>query len=368
MGFREPHGGRRHRRGRGALLVVALVVASVALGPPAHAQAAEQIPDGGFTSGPGAWWATANSSLSVVDGQLCAPVPAPTAQPWDVIIGLNDIPLVRSETYRFAVTMRASVPDVNPRVLVQMNGAPYTTYLDTRPAVGTAAQTYEFVFQPAEDNPAAQVAFQLGGLSAEPWTFCIDDVSLTGGATRPEHQWNTEPRLHVNQVGYLPDGPKRASLSTAATAPLAFAVRDGGGRVVHTGWTVPRGIDRSAGEGTHEPDFTALRATGTGFTVEADGAVSHPFALSADPYRQLRADAFGFYYPMRSGIAIDDTIKAVYGRPAGHVGVAPNQGDTSVPCAGPKDAEGNYTGPPLCPDATTCTAAGTTPGITASTW
>jgi endoglucanase len=37
-----------------------------------------------------------------------------------------------------------------------------------------------------------------------------------------------------------------------------------------------------------------------------------------------------FFYPQRSGIAIDDAVMPGYGRPAGHAGVPPNRGDTDV--------------------------------------
>lgn len=43
-------------------------------------------------------------------------------------------------------------------------------------------------------------------------------------------------------------------------------------------------------------------------------------------------DAVKYYYTQRSGIAIRDDLRPGYGRPAGHVNVAPNQGDANVPC------------------------------------
>jgi endoglucanase len=46
----------------------------------------------------------------------------------------------------------------------------------------------------------------------------------------------------------------------------------------------------------------------------------------------MAIDAMSFYYPQRSGVAIDDAVAPGYGRAAGHVDVAPNQGDGAVPC------------------------------------
>jgi endoglucanase len=338
---------RSGRARRGATVALALVAASLSMTTAAAAEGPELVADGGFDLGPGAWWSTAGTAIAVVDGELCATVPGGTAQPWDAIVGLNGIPLTRDSGYRYAVRLRASAA-VNPRVLVQMDGAPYTTYLDVRPSVGAEPGVVEYVFQPTEDNPNAQLAFQVGGLRAEPWTLCIDDVSLTGGAAPPEYEWNTDPRIHVNQVAYLPAGPKLATLTTNATEPLPFVVHDAAGAVIHTGTTVPRGVDPTAAELTHSLDFSALTASGTGYRIAVDGAVSHPFDLTDAPYEQLRKDALSWYYPMRSGIAVDDAVAPGYGRPAGHLQVAPNQGDLAVPCAGPKDPDGAYTGPRWC--------------------
>jgi endoglucanase len=131
----------------------------------------------------------------------------------------------------------------------------------------------------------------------------------------------------VNQVGYLPSGPKRATLVTEATEPVSWRLADGGGREVATGTTEPRGVDDSCGLNVHTIDFGTVRRTGDGFTLTADGATSRPFAIAADLYAPLRADALRFFYCQRSGIEIREDLRPGYGRPAGHLG------DRDVPCA-----------------------------------
>ena len=79
-----------------------------------------------------------------------------------------------------------------------------------------------------------QVAFQIGG-SPDPWTFCVDNVSLAGGAAPEPYVPDTGPRVRVNQVGYLPHGPKGATLVTDATEPLAWELKNASGRVVEVG-------------------------------------------------------------------------------------------------------------------------------------
>ncbi|MFD6885677.1 glycoside hydrolase family 9 protein [Streptomyces sp. NPDC059957] len=140
--------------------------------------------------------------------------------------------------------------------------------------------------------------------------------------------------VRVNQLGYLPDGPKRATVVSSATAPLAWQLRDASGTVAASGATTVRGSDRASGQSTHLVDFGAHTGTGSGFTLVVDGQSSHPFDISASLYDGLRADSVSFFYQQRSGIAIDATLAggSAYARPAGHLGVAPNKGDTSVPC------------------------------------
>ncbi|HLU33424.1 MAG TPA: glycoside hydrolase family 9 protein, partial [Natronosporangium sp.] len=118
-----------------------------------------------------------------------------------------------------------------------------------------------------------------------------------------------------------------------ATDPLPWALVDAGGATVAEGVTTPRGLDEASGENVHTLDFSDVTTPGTGYTVVADGEVSYPFAIGGDIYDQLRSDALQFFYIQRSGIEIDgDLVGEEYARPAGHVGVPPNQGDTDVPC------------------------------------
>ncbi|MFI7616037.1 glycoside hydrolase family 9 protein [Nonomuraea terrae] len=160
----------------------------------------------------------------------------------------------------------------------------------------------------------------------------MNDVSLRGGADPEVHEPDTGPRVRVNMVGYLPAGPKRATLVTEATEPLDWELRDAGRKTVARGRTVPRGVDASSGQNVHTLDFGSHREPGEGYTVTADGETSRPFDIDAGIYDELAADALKFYYTQRSGIEILDGLRPGYARPAGHVGVAPNQGDTEVPC------------------------------------
>ena len=89
------------------------------------------------------------------------------------------------------------------------------------------------------------------------------------------------PVVRVNQVGYLPGGPKRAVWIADADVPVPFRVRDRSGSTVAGGETVPWPVrpEPTSGVGVHVVDFSDL-PEGAGFTVEIGGARSHPFAVS----------------------------------------------------------------------------------------
>ncbi|MFF4273428.1 glycoside hydrolase family 9 protein [Streptomyces sp. NPDC001536] len=139
--------------------------------------------------------------------------------------------------------------------------------------------------------------------------------------------------VRVNQVGYLPDGPKRATVVTTATQPLTWQLRNASGTVVTSGSTTPRGADTPSGQSLQVADFSSYAETGSGYVLTVDGSNSDPFDIRANLYDGLRSDAMAFFYHQRSGIAIDASlVGSAYAHPAGHLGVAPNKGDTSVPC------------------------------------
>ncbi|WIM99187.1 glycoside hydrolase family 9 protein [Actinoplanes oblitus] len=304
------------------LLVGAAVV-------PALADEVEQVVNGGFDSGTDPFWSTSGMPIALSDGQACVDVPGGTANRWDAAIGQNDIDLVAGETYRFAFDASGDAGHV-VRAVTGLAVSPYDTYFEQSPALG-GLQHYEYTFTASTSTAQGQVAFQVGG-SAEPWHFCVDNVSLVGGVPPEVYVPDTGPRVRVNQVAYLPAGPKGATLVTEATSALPWHLSDDNGKVVASGRSVPRGVDASSGQNVHSIDFSRFTKPGSGYTLTADGETSRPFDIGAAAYDRLRADSLKFFYTQRSGIAIDDALRPGYGRPAGHVDVAPNQGDGDVPC------------------------------------
>ncbi|GAA1405552.1 cellulase [Catellatospora coxensis] len=313
-----------------ALAAVAGLVSTSLTAAAASADGPEQIVNGTFTSGHAPWWGTSNITLDSSGGQLCADIPGGTVNPWDVIIGQDNVPLVAGDTYSYSFTASAT-PDKVGKALIQLPVDPWTQFLAANPLMTGTATGYSYTFTAPVSLPNAQVAFQIGG-SASPWRLCLDDISLKGGAEPEVYEPDTGPRVRVNQVGYLTKGPKNATVVTEATAALPWQLKNAGGTVVASGSTTPRGVDASSGQNVHSIDFSSYAVAGAGFTLVADGETSRPFDLAGNLYAGLRDDALKFFYTQRSGVAISDALRPGYGRPAGHVGVAPNKGDTSVPC------------------------------------
>ena len=326
------------RRGRGHLLATSAVSAAVlvtALSAVttrtlAAADGPEQIDNGTFDSGSAPWWSTGNTPTAVTNGQLCATVPAGTTNAWDAIVGHNDIPLVKGETYQLSFDASAT-PGHVARTVVGLAVSPYDSYFIENPAVTPTLSHYSYTFTASTDTAQGQVAFQLGG-SSESWQFCVDNISLKGGAAPVVYTPDTGPRVRVNQVAYLPNGPKNATLVTTSTAALPWQLHNAKGATVAQGRTKPAGVDVSSGQNVQTIDFSGYRARGTGYTLVADGETSRPFDIDTASFEKLRYDALKWFYDQRSGIAIDGALRPGYARPAGHLGVAPNQGDTAVPC------------------------------------
>ncbi|HWM21363.1 MAG TPA: glycoside hydrolase family 9 protein [Ilumatobacteraceae bacterium] len=308
----------------------------------------ENVRNGDFAAGSDQWFTTGNLTPTIVDGRLCVDVPGGTSNPWDAIVGQNDIALEQGVTYRFSYDVSSSVEGKNARALVGLSVDPFTAYFTSNELLSTTTTSSSNTFEQPATTPQGQVAFQLGG-SPDPWTFCVDNVSLLGGSAPEPYVPDTGPRVRVNQVGYLPNGPKGATLVTDATVALVWELKSASGTVVRSGTTQPGGVDVTSGLNVHEIDFSRYTRSGDGFTLTADGETSHPFDISSAAYEQLRIDALSLYYPQRSGTPILGEIAGdEYARAAGHVSVPPNTGDVAVPCQTPEFSQTVYGEPWTC--------------------
>ena len=111
--------------------------------------------------------------------------------------------------------------------------------------------------------------------------------------------------MRVNQTGYLPHAPKRATVAVDVTTPLAWTLYDGSDsarRLRHDHGVRPgRRFGRAAAASSTS---RASGRPGTGYTLEVYGERSYPFDIADDVYAQLKYDALAYFYHNRSGIEI----------------------------------------------------------------
>jgi endoglucanase len=125
--------------------------------------------------------------------------------------------------------------------------------------------------------------------------------------------------VHVNQLGYTPNGPKRAVIATASRAPLRWRLLDGRGQVTAEGDTAVVGEDAASGDRVHLVDFATARLPGE-YRLTVGAAGTRPFPIRADVYRPLARAALNFFYQQRAGTPIEAAYAGGprWARAAGH--------------------------------------------------
>ncbi len=309
----------------------------------------ENVVNGSFDDGFSGWWTDEYvTEPNVSSGACCLAVPA-TDQTWQGQLGQSGIPIEAGVSYTLSFAAKGAPQSI--RAIVQ-DPEDYSELGALSIILTEEGEVYTTTFTATASVPEANFIFQLGGAEMA-YDLCIDDVSLVGGTAMPVYEPDTGPRVRVNQVAYLPYGPKNATLVTDATESLPFDLLDAAGAVVWRGETVPYGLDLSSQLTVHTIDFSEFTLEGEGYTIVADKERSHPFAVGTTAYEALRVDSLSLYYTQRSGEAIDGAIAGeAYARPAGHAispadGVA-NQGDLDVPCQPAEDSELYYGVPWTC--------------------
>ena len=263
------------------------------------------------------WWSTPNVDISYQNGQLCTKVSEQTSEPWDAIIGLNDINLQSGVEYNFTVEAIGNGTQ-NIRAIVQQGQEPWAPLGELVETVDSSLATYSAVFSLNEKVDGAQVVFQFGG-AAIGEVFCLSKVSLTDGEIERGSTSTNDIALYVNQLGYLPNGPKVATLVHPSLEPVRWSLKTSSGELLANGNTQPFGFDPSSGFDTHQINFGKFPNSVTNVYLEAGGARSDVFSIRPDLYDELPVDALSYFYLVRSGIDISREIAGrEFGRPAGH--------------------------------------------------
>jgi endoglucanase len=273
-------------------------------------------------------------SARVQDGAFCVDVKSAGRSPWDVQFRHREMTIRKDHAYAVRLKIGATEP-VELEIKVAMSGPPYKTYWHQAVDLAGAPEVVHAEFtMPADDDPTAQLAFDVGGThdaKLAPFTVCVDDVVLEDPTftPTPDPAPPPAPIVRVNQVGYLPALSKIAVVKSDADAPLAWQLVDRGGATLAAGSTIVRGADAASGDRVHWADFSTFTKPGTGYTLRIGADASHPFDVGPRVYKKLKYDALAFFYQNRSGvpIAMPYAVDPKWARPAGH------PGDKSVPCA-----------------------------------
>lgn len=150
------------------------------------------------------------------------------------------------------------------------------------------------------------------------------------------------PRIEVNQVGYLPDAAKRATVPAGAAKRFQLVDADSG-RSAWTGTLGATALWAPSRSQVRIADFSAVTKPGRYRLRVAGLPDSDPFTIGPGAYDALAAGAIRAFYFNRAGIALTPDLAGPFARPAGHP-------DTRVlihaSAAGPKRKTGDVISSP----------------------
>lgn len=131
----------------------------------------------------------------------------------------------------------------------------------------------------------------------------------TGGGTgsgpvEPSKPGSGPLQIRVNQLAYLENAEKRATLISNSEIPLTWELLDSSGKVQETGTTRPTGQDALSEDWTHVIDFSSAQVRGEHFRLRVESSLSPSFAIRGNLYERLRRDALRFFYHQRASTAI----------------------------------------------------------------
>ncbi len=199
---------------------------------------------------------------------------------------------------------------------VQLNGGDYHEYASDLVTVGTEMTHIEAVFTMEEaSDPAPRFCLNLGFHEGCPedlnaHTLCFDNFTLTlldDSQAAAEEEKEDMEQIHLDQVGYLPNGLKQAVLRSEAVGG-SFEVVNEQGESVYRGETLPAVSNTSSGETAAIADFSELTEPGT-YTLRTETCgESLPFQIGEDVYEELSYDALHMFYLQRCGAVEDETF------------------------------------------------------------
>ena len=311
--------------------------------PPDTPGTPQIIANGAFTNGTYGWETSPRGQVRA--GLYCVTVPAGSMPGNSSYLRTTyDFLETKNDVYTVNFTAFASV---GYDILVQTPVPPLDPNLNAIVPLTTTAHPFSFTFSPANQAPNATLVFDLGGAPAQA-QVCIGDISMRR-IDRSSYVQNVGPAVKVNQLGYLPSGPKIVTLVSNDTQAVSWSLLGPAGKTLAQGKATTKGMDAASGQRVQIIDFTKFTQEGVNYTLSAGNSTSYPFDISSSIYDALRQDSLQFFYQQRSGITIDAALAGPqYARAAGHLQQPPNRGDVRVPCQAVHDSMIAYLEPWTC--------------------
>lgn len=138
--------------------------------------------------------------------------------------------------------------------------------------------------------------------------------------------------IRINQLGYLPDGPKTAvACSLEPMVIRTFTIQDSEGRVVFGPRAATPAKPFAACVATHRLDFSSLRKPGR-YTIIAGGAASPPVIIDTNAYEGAADSLLVYMRQQRSGFntVVKDSIHKFDGKIVDH----PTRNEEFIPVSG----------------------------------
>ncbi|HLP42359.1 MAG TPA: glycoside hydrolase family 9 protein [Fibrobacteria bacterium] len=277
--------------------------------------------------------AESNSDFGLKDGELVIHLYDKAVNRWDVQIRHRKLVIQNGHTYNVKFKVRASKA-TKVYAKIGSQGAPYNEYWNNNwnpislPANQVVSIDNTFSMDKATDN-LCEFSFHIAGdlVSETPVDIFFDDIYLSDTQYKKPAPIAPPPLavIRVNQVGYLPNAQKHATVISSATSALSWALKNSDNTVVLTGATTVRGLDAASGDNVHTIDFSTFTTPGSNYklsvTSNGNEGTSHPFAINKNVYSQMKYDALAFFYHQRSGIELKMPYcgRADLARPAGHL-------------------------------------------------
>ncbi|SFH57496.1 endoglucanase [Pseudobutyrivibrio sp. OR37] len=208
----------------------------------------------------------------------------------------------------------------------QINGGDYHAYYEEVVDLTTENQSYEYTFTMNEaSDPAPRFCLNMGVMGdmgedfpAHHVIFDNFELTLVDGSNKIESTSEvTIPDIAVNQIGYLPNQLKTATIKGTGLEQTTKLIDEKSGKAVYEE-AIGKG-EKNADTGDREAvfDFSSIKNEGT-YHVESGDAVSPSFVISKNVYDDALAAAVKMLHYQRCGCELTKDEAGDFAHPVCH--------------------------------------------------